>query len=247
MGAGMPPEPGAGDLLGELSRLRRRTRAARHAYWFPLVLFGLLTCAAAPLYTATAAPGPGGGYRAGATLPLLGGLPGARGGLSLGWYWAVALTAGYLATVLWYRRHARRAGVRTPARGYLVAGIAATAAAIVLPPLTRWMPWLGVLWRPFGDAWIRGTLAFLVIAIGLWVLARAERSRGLAVIALVYTGAALLASLYNVENVVFRLGWTPAGPAGWRLAALPNVLLPALVLLAAGTSALIAQRRRAPA
>src|ERR1017187_6791717 len=44
------------ELLGELAVVRRRTRSARHAYWFPLVLFGLLTCAAAPLYVSAAEP-----------------------------------------------------------------------------------------------------------------------------------------------------------------------------------------------
>jgi hypothetical protein len=43
------PEDPAG-LLGEMAALRRRTRTARHAYWFPLVLFGLLTCLSAPFY-----------------------------------------------------------------------------------------------------------------------------------------------------------------------------------------------------
>ena len=92
--------------------------------------------------------------------------------------------------------------------------------------------------------WIRGTLAFLIIAIGLWVLARAERSRALAAVALVYTGAALLSSLYNVENIVFRLGWNPRGTFAWQLSALPNVLLPAAILLAAGCCAFLAQRTR---
>ena len=40
----LPPE----ELLSDLARLRRQARTARHAYWFPLVLFGLLTCASAP-------------------------------------------------------------------------------------------------------------------------------------------------------------------------------------------------------
>src|ERR1035438_6339375 len=45
------PEPQT--VLSELAAVRRRTRSARHAYWFPLVLFGLLICAAAPLYDRT--------------------------------------------------------------------------------------------------------------------------------------------------------------------------------------------------
>src|ERR1700735_4231927 len=41
---------GQADLLGEMTALRRRARAARHAYWFPLVLFGLLSCASARVF-----------------------------------------------------------------------------------------------------------------------------------------------------------------------------------------------------
>jgi hypothetical protein len=244
-GAGPAGEPGP--LLADLDRLRRQTRAARHAYWFPLILFGLLTCGAAPLYVA-AAPAPPVGV---VTVPLLrvpallNGLPISMSTFYVGWYWAVALVGGYLLTLAWYRWHARRAGVRTPARGYLITGVALTAAVVVIPPLTRWVPGLALIWLPFGDVWIRGTLAFLIIATGLWVLARAERSRVLALIALVYTGAALLVSLYNVENVVFRLGWNPGGSAlAWRLTVLPNVLLPAVVLLVAGCGAFLAQRGR---
>ena len=130
----------------------------------------------------------------------------------------------------------------TPARSYLVTGVVLTVLVLAIPPLTRVVPGLWLMWLPFGDVWIRGTLAFLIIAVGLWVLARAERSRALAVIALVYTGAALLSSLYNVENIVFRLGWNPRGTFAWQLTALPNVLLPAVILLVAGCVAFLVQR-----
>ncbi len=63
-------------------------------------------------------------------------------------------------------------------------------------------------------------------------------------IALIYTGAALLSSLYNVENIVFRLGWNPRGTFAWQLTALPNVLLPAAILLVAGFAAFLVQRTR---
>jgi hypothetical protein len=241
-GAGPAGEPGR--LLGDLAGLRRQARTARHAYWFPLVLFGLLTCGAAPLYVAAAAPRDTSGALATGSVPLLlnGFLPGG-GGFYIGWYWAAALAGGYLLTVAWYGWHARRAGVATPARGYLITGVVLTVLVLVIPPLTMVVPALSWVWLPFGDVWIRGTLAFLIIAAGLWVLARAERSRALAVIALVYTGAALLSSLYNVENVVFRLGWNPGQSAfAWQLTALPNVLLPAAILLAAGCGAFLAQR-----
>ena len=238
------PAGDAGPLLTDLARLRRQTRAARHAYWFPLVLFGLLTCGAAPLYVAAAAPHDLSGAYGTRPRPLLlgGGLPGGDS-FYLGWYWAAALVGGYVLTVAWYRWHARQAGVATPARSYLIIGVVLTVLVLVIPPLTMVVPALSWVWLPFGDVWIRGTLAFLIIAAGLWVLARAERSRALAVIALVYTGAALLSSLYNVENVVFRLGWNPGQSTfAWQLTALPNVLLPAAILLAAGCGAFLAQR-----
>ena len=47
---------GRADLLGEMKVLRRRARAARHAYWFPLVLFGVLICASAPFYIQPGGP-----------------------------------------------------------------------------------------------------------------------------------------------------------------------------------------------
>ncbi len=238
--------PAPASLLSDLSRLRRQARTARHAYWFPLVLFGLLICAAAPLYVAANGPSGTSAVELSSPATILGGMPGPAGGTIVGWYWAGALVAGYLLTVGWYWLHARRAGLKTPSRGYLLTGAALVALTIALPWLTREAPALSRVWIPAAGIWMRGTVAFLIIAAGLWVLARAERSRALALIALIYTGAALLVSLYNVENVVFDLGWDPGSSQfAWRLSVLPDVLLPALVLLAAGGGAFLAQHKRA--
>jgi hypothetical protein len=239
---------GPGDLLSEMTLLRRRTRAARHAYWFPLVLFGVLTCAAAPLYLQQASPtgtasGTGqmtGGI--GSSNPLLGGFSGFLASSYLPYYWLTALFAGFLLTLMWYRRHARQVGLATPARGYVVTGAVITVLALDLPPLSHLsaLNWLQALWP--GDLVVRGMFPFLIIAAALCVLAWAERSPALAVIAAVYTGIALLVSLYNIENVLYRLGWSTAAGDG-RLASLPGVLLPALILLAAGAGAFAVQRR----
>jgi len=241
--AAMRPE----ELLSDLDRLRRQARTDRHAYWFPLVLFGLLTCASVPFYVSEVtqvAPGTA-VLRATAPATLLGGMQAGRNGLFLGWYWALALIAGYLLTYAWYRRHTRRVGLRTPARAFAITGIVLAALAFLGPLLVAnlSLPYAPV-GLPVGDLWVRGTFAFLIAAAGLWVLAWAERSRALAIITLAYTGAALLASLYNVENLLAMLGWSPGyGGAGARLAELPNVLLPAVVLLVAGAGAFFLRPR----
>lgn len=233
------PEPGgdpAGDpadaagLVNELRRLRRNARSARHAYWFPLVLFGLLTVAAIPFY---AAPGPSVGItvRPLPLLPVLGGLPATTIQDYLGYYWLVALLGGLALTLGWYRRHARRIGLKTPARAYLITVTALTGLALILPLLARLGPFRFLDLAMPADLIVRGTFPFLIIAIGLCVLAWAERSWALGVIAVVYTGTALLASLYNVENIVSGLY-------------LPNLTLPAVVLLAAGVGAFVVQRRQ---
>ena len=231
------------DLLTEMKVLRRQARAARHAYWFPLVLFGLLTCASVPFYIQQV-PRETGAFGitispAEPTLPFLGGLPGFQTRSYLAYYWIAALLGGLLATQLWYWWHARRVGLATPARGYLITTAVLTVTAIVLPPLSqlRWLHGLRVLWP--GDLVVRGTFPFLIITAGLLALAWAERSRALAVIAAVYTGAALLASLYDVANIAYRIGWNIAPGDG----SLPNRLLPAAVLLLAGAATFAAQRR----
>jgi len=131
--ASLPPE----ELLSDLARLRRDARVTRHAYWFPLILFGLLTCASLPFYVSgvtQTAPGVA-VMRAAAPPTLLGGAQPGRTGTFLSWYWAFALIAGYLLTYAWYRRHQRRVGIQTPARAFAVTGIVLAALAFLGPVL----------------------------------------------------------------------------------------------------------------
>src|SRR5215469_8043846 len=48
--SGAAESEGPAELLGEVRAIRRKARLARHAYWFPLVLFGLLATASVPFY-----------------------------------------------------------------------------------------------------------------------------------------------------------------------------------------------------
>jgi hypothetical protein len=207
-------------------RNRPPSRAARHAYWFPLVLFGVLIAASAPFFVEpTPPPGVTTWVTSGNPLPNLGGnffQP------SLSYYWLAAIVTGLGLTGWWYSRRGARVGVRTRSRGFLLTGLVITAALIVVP-------------FPFGILTMRGTFPILIIAVALWMLARAERSAGLSVVAMVFTAAALLAGLYNVEDIL------PASFAEFllRYTSVPGVFLPPLVLLVAGGIAFMPQRRAA--
>jgi hypothetical protein len=218
-------------MLSEVNRLRSEARSARHAYWLPLVLFGLVIGASAPFYVEPAPSHSTGQIPIFTALPGFSPLLGAQSAEVV--YWLLAIGVGMYVTSVWYRRHGRRVGLITPARGFVIAGVIVGALLLVLPTV-QFLP---------GDLVVRGTLPFLIIAAALWVLARAERSPALAVIAAVFTGTALLSSLYDTENVLFRLGWNPTG-AQWRLETLPNILLPALVLIVSGAGAYLTQRRQ---
>jgi len=235
-GPGIQPPGQPEEILADLGRLRRQARAARHAYWFPLVLFGALIAASSPFFVEQMPPP---GVTTWVTrsdpLPTFGGMFSQPG---LSYYWLAAIVTGLGLTGWWYRRHGARVGLRTPSRGFLLTGLVITAALLAL----RFISVGGIRMDfPLGIMTVRGTFPMLIIAIVLWVLARAERSAGLTVVAVLFTGAALLADLYNVENIVFSLGWNPT-QSQWPYTSLPGVLLPALVLLVAGGIAFVAQR-----
>jgi hypothetical protein len=240
MSADVPPEQAG--LLAEMRALRGRARAARHAYWFPLVVFGMLTCTSIPFYIQ-----PQGNTGSSGALPYLGGFS-PFASHAVAYYWLSALVGGLVITQVWYLWHARRVGLQTPSSAYLATTFALTVMAASIPLLAqirspRSLRFLGQLQRLYpGDLTIRGTFPFVLIAAGLLVLAWAERSRVLTAIAVLYAGSAVLSSLYDVENLTQRLGWNPS-PSDQ---ALPNILLPGLLLLVTGTVTVAVQRLRKP-
>jgi hypothetical protein len=83
---------------------------------------------------------------------------------------------------------------------------------------------------------------FLIVGVSLFVLARAERSWGLAGIAVLFLAAALVACSYDVENVIGRLGYFSGAP--W-FSVLPNLALPVGVLLLSAAAVLGGRRWQA--
>ena len=122
-------------MLSEVNRLRGEARSTRHAYWLPLVLFGLMIGASAPFYVE---PTPSAStsviWLSGATIPGFSSMLGGQSAAPV-IYWLLTIGAGLYLTSLWYRRHGRRVGLMTPARGVVVAGVIVGVLVLVLPTL----------------------------------------------------------------------------------------------------------------
>ena len=230
-----PGDPAAGALLEEMGALRRRARRTRQAYWLPLLVFGLVEACSAPFYYQKPCPG----YDLCPGLLIYGGLHLGRWYLTaVKLYALVAGLAGLGLTVWWYRRHARRAGLRTGTRGPLVAWTATSLTLLLVVPA---FVFLWVLW-------VRRTEWLLAIAVALLALAWAERSVLLGAVAVLHAVAAGLGVFYDPENLLYRV-LSAFGVADADMpfdsASTLNVLLPASVLLLGGLLALALKRRRA--
>ena len=224
---------------------------ARPAYWFPLALFGVIVALSVPLYALQLSTAPmASGWASYAPLTrtvlwssahssfsALLSPDGGPLGVAEGWYWAGALAAVFLVTTVWYRLPGRGG----PGPGYLITGLVLTAAATAVPlllmprvPLPAWL-WLS-------SQWDSGTFALLIIAVGLWILARRARSRPLAIVALAYTAATLAVDWPALRSAPSALIVTDRDPlrtlsyidlqSHFRAAA----VLPALVLLVAAAA-----------
>lgn len=238
---GLPPAR----LLDEMRAIGDRTSAQAHGYWLPLLLFGALVGGSLAFYerlprprlVPAGPPAPAPCQVAGHPCHVL---AGAAVHLTvvtaLGYYWQLAIPAAVVVIVLWYHWQGHRVGLRTPARAFLITGLVLGELVLLGPLLAGQASSLTSLVR---DTHQVG--AQVIIAVLLWVLAWAERSRPLAVIAAVYLAAALAVSPFDNSGVA---GGT-TGAADLSLTALRLLgLLPALILLAAGLGAWLARRLR---
>jgi hypothetical protein len=208
--------------LDDITGLRRRTREARQAFWFPLIVFAVLILNSAPLYVATGTDGTETGDRFG----FLGGM-GTSNAEHIAVFWIIAMPLGYAITAGYYLWHARRRGVATSWQPYVGTGIVLFALiafllASIAPRVASKFVEVGG-----GDLAMRGLTPLLIIAVGFVVLARIERSLVFGVFSVAFLALTVAANLYDMSNITARLGFGAGGPD-------VNNLVVGNVLLAAG-------------
>ncbi|MER5263509.1 hypothetical protein ABTZ99_15715 [Actinosynnema sp. NPDC002837] len=266
------------DLLDELTALRRRARRDRHGYWFPFLLFGAIVAAAIPLYLPERCVS--------ACSWSMNELPalwhwlhptGQATGLAFGnhpslgkdFYWMGALTAGFLATVWWYRWRAGKVGVETSTRLYAQV----TLFVLVLPLLG-----VPLVTRLIFSSW-GWPVALTVLVVGVVVatlLAKRKLRTAIVILSLVLVAHLVMVFPYGPLLVVavgvlglawversalctsfavlfavwalFVNGWVTwvYGTLLWPVAVLDfgDLLSSALVLVLGGVGGLVARRAR---
>jgi hypothetical protein len=245
-GAGGDQRGQAAGLASELRSIRDRASADARGYWLPLVVFGALICGSLPFYERLMShfrgldpSGPAAGAArcqtsqgchvvvAVAHMTVI---------TALGYYWQIAIPAGVVLVAGFYRWRGHRVGLRTPTRGFLLTGMI-LGELVLLVPLAAGQSGSAGLLRLMHDTHQAGPL--VIIAAVLWVLAWAERSPALATIVAVYLAVALVISPFDDGGLA---GGT-TGAADLSLTGLRLLgLLPALVLLAAGSAVWLSQR-----
>ena len=233
--------------IDDVHRLRRAARRDRQAWPFALVVLGLVVVLATPFYVREPYARQSGVILVSQALGPLAdiGAPFTTFGAWAGLYWVVALVLAGLLVAVHYRRVATRRGIAGPLWPVVVAGLVLLVVLLVLTPRliqlidsgpraqlsTAALPAVVTLH-------LRGLTPLLLVALVLVVLAWTERSPALAAVAAVYLALALVANLYDLENLGYALGLPGHGP----LSLLPNLLLPGLFLLGAGGVALVRRR-----
>lgn len=208
--------------------LLEHTRRARRGGWFPILLFGIVTLAALPLYQIQTTCGQGGFVCVGT--PHVGALNAFSSAYSLQsqgrWisvYWVLAVLSVYGLTVLYHRRRGFITGLR--GRTWPTVG----TGAILLAAILMAAGWMSGWPVTIGN---NGTEPLAIVAISLFVLARTERSVPLAMFAIGFFVLVCISLFYNVVNVFERVGL--AAPFRGSAALLPNLIVPGIYLVLGG-------------
>jgi hypothetical protein len=152
-------------------------------------------------------------------------------------YWLVTLPIAYLLIGWWYFARGRRKGVSTSPLAYVLVGIGLLALLVLtsekMSELLHLPGWTNVF--VVGDLVVRGLVPLLTIGLGLFVLSYLERSRALALFAGAFFALALLANLYNLDNVAWRVGYNVGPEIG--------VFVAGLFMVGGGTAFALLRRR----
>jgi hypothetical protein len=141
--------------LDELERVRKRTRAAVHPAWFPLLIFGVIGLVSIPF-----------GF--------------IGDGIGTGLFWLVAGPAGGFACAHYYRNRAYSLGAGVRGRAYTVLGVMLFVSAWVAGFVTQSaagpmlvvavgyiaFAWLDRSWPTAAVATVLGGAAVIVVATG---------------------------------------------------------------------------------
>jgi hypothetical protein len=179
--APVSPQDGPRELLSATRRLTRQVRQAQRGTWFPLLLFAVLTLASIPIIHYNRhlidcrAPHPD-------LRVCIAFAPASYV------YWPLALVLAYAAIAAFYVHRARRRGVGTRVRPYVITGV---IIAVVATGISLWLvTHPGVIgypsFAPPGFLLFRLVSPQGAIGLALLVLARVERNRALLVFGLVY-------------------------------------------------------------
>jgi hypothetical protein len=179
----------ANELIVEVDRVRRQTRARASVMWFPLLLFGALTLVSAVVVAR-------------------------YGGPALGPYWIVAGPTGGIATGIVAWRRGSRVGAVVPSGPYLaVAGFVLTGASLLgwagdamgAQVVSAVGPSLVVAIGYLLFARLERSRALTLVAVGLAVLTVATLATGLEPERLVATLAVLHGAVF-VATGLYLLG-----------------------------------------
>lgn len=238
----VPVEPAA-EWLDVVRSARRSARAQSQGWWFPLVALGLSVLSVAWLYVPL-----GRSSAAGQDLAAL--LAGPTGGGHLitgSGCLAVAIGVGYAVSGAYYFGLSMRRGLVRRVWYWMVPGLllllflAVTSGSTLIAagvPGRVELPSGMMLSSYLPDLFSRGTSPLLAVALSLPLLAWVERSPSLAWFSISLLGLTLLASLYDLENLLGAQGASAGGAVG--------VGLVGGMLLIGGLSARLARRSRGP-
>ena len=146
-------------------------------------------------------------------------------------YWVIASVVAYGLMVVIARHQGYRTGVRVDRSALVKAGVMALAIVVLAVLFDH-----GIL--P-GDLTLRGNLPLLALTVGVLVWAYRERRPGLWVLGVLLVPLTLLANLYNMENLLYRVG-IPVFDHAEQVINLAAVAL--VLLIAAGMFGLSHQR-----